>query len=625
MYFLENLKNLFKFNVYVQRPEMQHVYVSSFTKETSWNINIIDELKISDELKKDIKEKCLGFSAAQIISLYEKLWRMEEKDINKVFEQIGWPLRPYEVDNFLRQLYVYLSPDEYIQNDIIWNDWINSSVLSPEQKKFYEWIKSLRENLSNNQKESKYFTKMKDYLNKALNDELKKEVKKDIQDWDPTVHLFVSFIDKIYKKVEELSKKQENISKEIINKLYELREGMQKSEDKVEYEKWVEWEENDDFDKKKLKTISNNEFLKLNPEKRLQHITKNHVDSESVASWKVNDLEFTFTFDGKYNKELYLRTTAWQVLPKEVWVVEKNWIIYERKGLKWEFFTSWNKRLIIREATQINIEKVRTEDEIKKIEESNNSKIDIFEKSKDYKEGFDDIIAEAVKRWIDPKFAVLAFSEKVSKTKNIFERSVLIEEMFTEYDRQRWKLDDVYKNKNDAFKITLLKLFSNNYKEKAKQAWIKEEVIKDYEYNKETYETKEDFYKLVISKSKEVEKNYWVPWKVTLWQAILESWHWKSELSKKYNNFFWHTARPWQKSVQMRDNWNLRNFAVYDSVLEWLEAHGKFLSSPRYKKAFNFKNNPVKFIEEIKRAWYAEDPNYVKKVVSTIRARWITI
>jgi hypothetical protein len=32
----------------------------------------------------------------------------------------------------------------------------------------------------------------------------------------------------------------------------------------------------------------------------------------------VADLEFTFTFDGQYNQELYLETTAGQVLPNEV-------------------------------------------------------------------------------------------------------------------------------------------------------------------------------------------------------------------------------------------------------------------------------------------------------------------
>jgi hypothetical protein len=116
----------------------------------------------------------------------------------------------------------------------------------------------------------------------------------------------------------------------------------------------------------KLSTITNKEFLKLPPEKRLIHITKNNISSEKVASWNEKKLEFTFTFDWKFNRELYLKTTAGQVLPNEVREVESNWIKYQRTWLKWEFFASWWRRLTIHEWTKIDDIKIWTPEEMKK-------------------------------------------------------------------------------------------------------------------------------------------------------------------------------------------------------------------------------------------------------------------
>lgn len=56
----------------------------------------------------------------------------------------------------------------------------------------------------------------------------------------------------------------------------------------------------------------------------------------------------------------------------------------------------------------------------------------------------------------------------------------------------------------------------------------------------------------------------------------------------------------------------------YPSVMEGVTDFANLISrDPRYKKAYAVRNDPVKMIQEIKRAGYATDPNYVNKVMST--------
>ena len=393
----------------------------------------------------------------------------------------------------------------------------------------------------------------------------------------------------------------------------------------------------------KLQTITNNEFLKISPENRLQYITKNNIKSEQITNWTIKNLEFTFTFDWKFNEELYLNTTAWQTLPKEVWIIEKSWVEYVRNGLKWEFFNKQWERLKIKDIDKywlqekLTIKKLRSSEEIKQIQENNNKKLQVFEKSKDYKKEYSDIVSEAIKRWIDPKFAILAFSEKIKDLSLIStERSIMLEELFTEYDRKKWLMilwPDI-RNTDKWFQARMLKsLYPEKWKEKIKEWWIKipKEIVQNVDKTA-SYETKAEFVNLVRKESKIVEQKYWVPWEVTLWQAILESWYWKSALSKKYNNFFWHNAKPWEPYVIMNDHWHDRKFRVYSSVLEWLEAHWRFLSSTRYNKAMMLywrKNwnpwNPRKFLEAINNAWYSETPDYADRIASVLKSNWVYI
>lgn len=59
-------------------------------------------------------------------------------------------------------------------------------------------------------------------------------------------------------------------------------------------------------------------------------------------------------------------------------------------------------------------------------------------------------------------------------------------------------------------------------------------------------------------------------------------------------------------------------FRAYNTPQQSMEDYVKLLSTePRYKKAWEVRSDPVKFVTEVKKAGYATDPNYVSKVINT--------
>jgi len=294
----------------------------------------------------------------------------------------------------------------------------------------------------------------------------------------------------------------------------------------------------------KMQSMNNREFLSISPERRLENITKNNIKSEYISAWTVESLEFSFTFDWVYNRELYLKTTAWQVLPKEVWELKIGSEVYTRKWLKWEFFTAWNKRLIIHEWTKIDIEKIRTKEEVEKINKENETNINIFKKSPDYEKNgkwFDDIVSEAIKRGIDPKFTVLAFAEKV-KDKAIIDNSrrVEIEEMFTQFDRLRswvtmwnWEILKDWKYP-DELVIRVLKEFGwDEWKNKAEKYWIKpDEITRIENLNTAKYldlQTRQE----IVSKAPDYIKNLVrIHFPASEYENALLVCHWESGFNK---------------------------------------------------------------------------------------------
>jgi hypothetical protein len=212
----------------------------------------------------------------------------------------------------------------------------------------------------------------------------------------------------------------------------------------------------------KLQSITNNEFLVIAPEQRLKYINKSNIESKDLLKdkFQISNIEFTFTFNWKFNRELWLKTTAGQVLPNKIREVEVNWIRYQRSWLKWEFFSSWWKRLIINEWTKVDIEKIATKEEIEKMEGKINKKTKEFLEKNQWANKYSDIVLEAYKRNMDPKFAISAFWEKIKDIPLVWlNRRVLLEDMFTEYDRVKGNIPSVMNNSWDWLKVLILRQF----------------------------------------------------------------------------------------------------------------------------------------------------------------------
>ncbi len=138
----------------------------------------------------------------------------------------------------------------------------------------------------------------------------------------------------------------------------------------------------------------------------------------------------------------------------------------------------------------------------------------------------------------------------------------------------------------------------------------------------------ESFIEEVTKLAKAIERSYWIPWKVTLWQAAFESNFWKSRLSRNGLNFFW-----------MR--WKGKSFKNYANMEESFLDYARLLTkNPRYRKAFKYATdinpkpeyyssdynpsdyNPRKFLETIINSWYAEkNINYAGKVMSLLERK----
>ncbi len=238
--------------------------------------------------------------------------------------------------------------------------------------------------------------------------------------------------------------------------------------------------------REKLKTISSREFLKISENDRLKYITKNQIDSSKVSSWEIKEINFTFTFWVDFNKELYLRTTAGQVLPKEVKEVKVWEEIYTRVWLKWEFFNSKNTRLTIHEDTKLEIIKLRDAKEISDIETKNLSILaQLKQENKDFQNNlYDDLLKWSIDKWIDPKFAIFAFWDSLKEMDILsMDRKIKLEEFLTDYHRVRnnfpewnWNILEESEERNN-FVISILRETNENWKEKAKEYGIKEEKI----------------------------------------------------------------------------------------------------------------------------------------------------
>lgn len=176
-----------------------------------------------------------------------------------------------------------------------------------------------------------------------------------------------------------------------------------------------------------LQKMSNREFLNIQRDTRLQHITEPSKKSSDINQW--DDIIFTFQFNGKRNPNLFLKTTAWQVLPEKVQEVEFLWASWHRNGPLWEFFDKNGHRLIIRDATKIKISKIVSSEDISRTALAVENGIKDYRNDSNY-----ELILEAAKRNIDPKIAIALFSQQIKNSDN---QKVTIEEFITEFERTK--------------------------------------------------------------------------------------------------------------------------------------------------------------------------------------------
>lgn len=199
-----------------------------------------------------------------------------------------------------------------------------------------------------------------------------------------------------------------------------------------------------------FKKIKNKEFLKLSPQERLRFITIGNISSEQVKTWKEKNLEFTFTYDGVFNRDFYIRTTIGQVLPEEVREVRSWSEVFKRSWISGEFFTESGKRLLIHEGTKVDIEKLATAEELEKLRKTNEEKVKEYKGNQN-----EDIAIEAVKRGIDPKFAISMYGESL-KSLSGEARKVEIEDVLTDIARFQDDFSEEYpwNTSFEAWKVT---------------------------------------------------------------------------------------------------------------------------------------------------------------------------
>ncbi|MBQ3469459.1 glucosaminidase domain-containing protein [Candidatus Saccharibacteria bacterium] len=106
---------------------------------------------------------------------------------------------------------------------------------------------------------------------------------------------------------------------------------------------------------------------------------------------------------------------------------------------------------------------------------------------------------------------------------------------------------------------------------------------------------------------------YGIPWEAVMAQGILESASGTSRFARERNNFF---------GIGAVDN-NPDAAKYYSSPAEGWKGYFEFISNnPRYRQhgAFDHAGDPIGYIQAIKAAGYATDPNYVSKLAGIIKA-----
>lgn len=273
-----------------------------------------------------------------------------------------------------------------------------------------------------------------------------------------------------YQEIQELQIRFIDYKREY-NELVEEMQAVQRTLDTLAQNKLTEVEQ------KKFQTISNREFLQLSPQERLRFVTLWNFSSADVATGKHKNIEFTFTYDGVFNRDFYIRTTAGQVLPPEVRELTSGTEVFIRSGISGEFFTEGGKRLKIHEGTKVDVSKLATPEELQKMQAELQVQKETFAENP-----FKDLAEAALDRNIDPKFALIMFGKEIEKS-SWTERKVMIEDKITDIARFQddfadefpWKKSFEAGKVTEAFAWYLVHILQ----------WDTEALVKEYRFKKE--------------------------------------------------------------------------------------------------------------------------------------------
>ncbi len=116
-------------------------------------------------------------------------------------------------------------------------------------------------------------------------------------------------------------------------------------------------------------------------------------------------------------------------------------------------------------------------------------------------------------------------------------------------------------------------------------------------------------------------RSYGIPASITMAQALLESSAGRSYLARKGNNHFGIKChRSWRGGRVYRDD-DRRNecFRKYARVSDSYEDHSRFLQRSRYRFLYRYgKKDYRRWARGLKRAGYATDPSYSRKLIELI-------
>lgn len=245
-----------------------------------------------------------------------------------------------------------------------------------------------------------------------------------------------------------------------------------------------------EFQEYQIKT--NIDFLSLPAQDRLRFVTVGNIDAKTLQEQEFQGLEFTFTYDGVFNKELYIRTTAGQVLPSEVRKIQSGSETFIRRWIDGEFFTESGKRLKIHEGTKIDILEYAESEALTKMEQAFSQELEKFAESEKI------IALAALKKGIDPKFFLLLFANKKMNDTEL-------EDVLTDISRYEDDFMDYFPG-NTAFE---------NGKVTESFAWYvfqllwqdMTDIVQEYEFNIEA-----------MKKFRRVSQSPWLGWNIDLSQ-----------------------------------------------------------------------------------------------------------